>query len=186
VRGTLNKRINFICLILCIAYFVPTNEIAFASPNDTPPSIDEKFTELGYTSVNEAVKKFENYFKQGVKLPKVRPSIAFTHQFGRFYEDKAYNTNDSLSINFVNEKSPENNYKVDIRPLKNKINFKDRGNQKVYTLEYGQKAIYMDDGPIMNFLVFEKDNWQYFLGIDKKVSNKVTPKVLVDIANSIE
>ena len=43
----------------------------------------------------------------------------------------------------------------------------------------------MDDAPIMNFLVFEKDNWQYMIGIDKKVSNKVTPEILIDIANSI-
>lgn len=55
----------------------------------------------------------------------------------------------------------------------------------MYTLQNGQKAIYMDK-KIMNFLVFEKDNWQYMLRIDKKVSNKVTPEVLVDIANSIE
>lgn len=37
----------------------------------------------------------------------------------------------------------------------------------------------------MNFLVFEKDNWQYMLGIDKKILDKVTPEALVDIANSI-
>ncbi|SMQ81625.1 hypothetical protein SAMN05444673_4416 [Bacillus sp. OV166] len=181
----MNKRINFICLILCIAYFVPTNDIAFANPNDSPPSIEEMFTQVGYKSAEEAVKEFENHFKKDVKLPKIKPSIPFTHQFGRFYEDKEYDTNDFLSIHFVNEKSRENNYKVDIRPLKNKINFKDRGNQKVYTLENGQKAIYIGD-QVMNFLVFEKDNWQYMLGVDKKVSNKVTPEVLVDIANSIE
>jgi len=186
VLGTLNKRINFICLILCIAYFVPTNERAFASPNDTPPSFEEKFTQVGYKSAEEAIKEFENHFEQDVKLPKIKPSIPFTHQFGRFYEDKHYDTNDFLSIHFVNEKSRENNYKVDIRPLKNKINFKDRGNKKVYTLENGQKAIYMDDAPIMNFLVFEKDNWQYMLGIDKEVSNKVTPEILVKIANSTD
>ncbi|MEH7098399.1 hypothetical protein [Neobacillus vireti] len=89
----MNKRIKFISLILCIAYFVPTNEIAFASSNDTPPSIEEMFTQVGYKSVEEAVKEFENHFEQDVKLPK----------------------NDFLSIHFVNEKSHENNYKVDIR-----------------------------------------------------------------------
>jgi len=38
----------------------------------------------------------------------------------------------------------------------------------------------------MNFLVFEKDNLQYMLGIDKEVSNKVTPEILVKIANSTD
>lgn len=36
------------------------------------------------------------------------------------------------------------------------------------------------------FLVFEKDNWQYILGINKELANKVTPKVLVEIADSID
>lgn len=64
--------------------------------------------------------------------------------------------------------------------------FKNKGTQQVHTLQNGQKAIYYMDGQLFSFLVFEKDNWQYMLGIDKKVSNKVTPEVLVDIANSIE
>lgn len=37
-----------------------------------------------------------------------------------------------------------------------------------------------------NVLVFERDGWQYMLSIDKRVSDKVTPETLLDIANSIE
>lgn len=37
-----------------------------------------------------------------------------------------------------------------------------------------------------NVLAFEREDWQYMLWIDKRVSNKVTPEVLVDIANSID
>jgi len=117
-------------------------------------------------------------------LPKIKPSIPFSHQFGRFYEDKEYNINDLLEIKFVNEKAEENNYKIDIRPLENKIIFKDRGNQKAYTLKNGQKAIFFEH-QLFNFFVFENGNWQYMLGVDKRVS-KVTPDTLVEIANSIE
>ena len=78
----------------------------------------------------------------------------------------------------------ENKYKIDILPLKNKITFKNRGDQKVYTLKNGQKAIYVEH-QLFNFFVFEDDNWQYMLGIDKRVS-KVTADTLVEIANSIE
>ncbi|WP_042354526.1 hypothetical protein [Bacillus rubiinfantis] len=170
--------ISFIILLLA-------NEMVYANQVNTPPSFEEKFTEVGYKPVKDAVKEFENHFKQDVKFPKIKPSLSFTHEFGRFYEDKEYDTNDFLSIHFVNEKSPENNYKIDIRPLKNKLVFKNSGNQKVYTLKNGQEAIYLNDH-IMNFLVFEKDNWQYMLGLDKKVSNKITPENLVQIANSIE
>ncbi|WP_225986006.1 carbon monoxide dehydrogenase [Psychrobacillus glaciei] len=138
---------------------------------------------IGYISVKDAVREFENHFKKDVTLPKIKPAILFTNQFGRFYEDREYNINDLLKIKFVNEKAVENNYKIDIRPLKNKIIFKDRENQKAYTLKNGEKAIYFEH-QLFNFLVFENNNWQYMFGIDKRLS-KVTPG-LVEIANSIE
>lgn len=37
-----------------------------------------------------------------------------------------------------------------------------------------------------NILVFERDNWQYFLSIDKRLSRKVTLEMLIDIADSID
>lgn len=37
-----------------------------------------------------------------------------------------------------------------------------------------------------NLLVFESDNWQYMFSIDADVSHKVTPEILVQIANSID
>jgi|SRR5579875_627845 len=175
---------KYLISISSVIIFLLTNEMVYANQKNTSPTIEEKFTEVGYTSVEEAIKEFENHFKQDVKLPKIKPSISFTHEFGRFYEDKEYDMNNFLSIHYINEKSPENNYKVDIRPLKNKVDFKNKGNQQVYTLQNGQKAIYLKEQN-MNFLVFEKGNWQYMLGIDKKVSNKVTPDILVQIANSI-
>jgi hypothetical protein len=36
-----------------------------------------------------------------------------------------------------------------------------------------------------NVLVFKRDNWQYMLSIDQRVSDKLTPDTLVLIANSI-
>ena len=181
----LNKSVSFLLFLFSILILETNTGTVYANPNDTPPSLEEKFAEVGYKSVEEEVKEFENHFKRDVNLPQIKPSIDFSHQFGRFYEDKKYDINDFLSIHFVNEKSPENNYKVDIRPSKNKVVFKNKDTQQVYTLQNGQKAIYTNE-QVMNFLVFEKDNWQYMLGIDKKVSNIVTPEVLVDIANSID
>ncbi len=84
----------------------------------------------------------------------------------------------------MNEKSQENNYKIDIRPLKNKVTLKAKRNQKAYTLKNGQKAIYFEE-QVSNVLVFENDNWQYIIRVDKRVS-KVTPETLVEIANTIE
>lgn len=178
------KIIYCLLSIICIGISFSSNETVYANQNN-PPSLEEMHTKIGYKSVEKALKEFENHVKQDVKLPTIKPSIPFTHQFGRFTEDKKYDINDTLEIQFLNEKSSGNHYKVDIRPLKSKLVFKNKGNQQVYTLQNGQKAIYMVDR-LFNFLVFEKDNCQYMLGIDKKVSNKVSPEILVQIANSIE
>lgn len=171
--------------IICIVNFLSANEDVYANPQNPPPSFEEKYTQIGYKSVEESVKEFESFFKEDVNLPKITPSISFTHKYGRFYEDKKYDTNDFLEIQFVNKESSENNYKIDIRPLENKLTFKGKSNQEEYTLQNGTKAIYFED-QLFNFLVFEKNNLQYMLGINKKVSNKVTPDNLVQIANSIE
>lgn len=114
------------------------------------------------------------------------PPISFTHQFGKFYEDKKYNVNDALSIMFVNKEIKENIYKIEIRSIEHKINFKDKLNfkGKEYTLLNDTKAIYFED-QLFNFFVFEKNNLQYLLGIYKEVTNTDTPYTLVKIANSL-
>ncbi|MFJ7737633.1 carbon monoxide dehydrogenase [Lysinibacillus sp. NPDC097287] len=170
-------------ILICGLYYGPIT----ANPNDTPPSFEDGFTEVGYKSVKKAVKEFENHFKSNVKLPEILPSISFTHQFGRFFEDKNYKVNDSLEIRFVNKDIRENIFKIDIRLSKNKLNFKDKlnFNGKEYTLQDGTKAIYFE-GRLFNFFVFEKNNLQYLLGIHNKVANAATPETLVRIANSIK
>ncbi|MBY0220893.1 carbon monoxide dehydrogenase [Sporosarcina aquimarina] len=157
---------------------------AKANSSNTPPSLEEVYTRIGYTSPDEAVKKFENHFNYVLKLPKIKPSISFTHQLGRFSEDTEYNLNESLEIKFINSEIVENHYKIVVRPLEKKLTFKSSANQKDYTLKNGKKAFYIEH-PLFNFLIFEHDHWQYVLGIDKRVS-KVTADTLVEIANSIE
>lgn len=183
----LNKNIPLLLILFsifnCGVYYGTVN----ANPNDTPPSFEERFTEAGYKSVKAAVKEFENHFKCDVKLPKMLPSISFTHQFGRFFEDKNYNVNDSLEIRFVNKDIRENIFKIDIRPSKNKLYFKDKLNLngKEYTLQDGTKGIYFEDR-LFNFFVFEKNNLQYMFGVYNKIANTETPDILVRIANSID
>lgn len=182
----LNKNIPLLLVIfsmvICGFYYGRVR----ANPN-TPPSFEDGFTEVGYKSVEEAVKEFENHVKLDVKLPEILPSISFTHQFGRFFEDKNYNVNDSLEIRFVHKDIKENIFKIDIRPSKNKLDFKDKPNVngKEYSLQDGTKGIYFEDR-LFHFFVFEKNNLQYLFGIHNKVANLETPEILVRIANSIE
>ncbi|MFB5197428.1 hypothetical protein ACE198_21400 [Neobacillus sp. KR4-4] len=181
----MNREKFLMILILLLIFSVADTQFAYAKTNDKPPSFEEMYTQFGYKSVDEAVKEFENHFKKDVNLPIRIPPISFTHQLGRFFEDKKYDTNDFLEILYISNKSPGNHFYISIRPLKNKINLKDRGDLKVYTLENGQKAIYKVDR-LFNFLFFETDKWQYTFGFDKRVSKELTPEVLVEIANSID
>ena len=179
------RKVYFWFSIICLVLSLSANSNVYANSNDRPMTLEEAYEQMGYTSVEDAVKEFEKHFKQDVKLPPIKPSIPFTHQYGRFNEDKQYDVNDTLEISFLDEKSPENHYKIDVRPIKNKITLKPRPNQKYYTLQNGQKALYFEDMSF-NFLFYDKGNWQYIFGIDKRISNKVTSEELVRIANSIE
>ncbi|MFJ7407023.1 MULTISPECIES: carbon monoxide dehydrogenase [unclassified Lysinibacillus] len=182
----MDKRIPLLMVLFSLLICVWDFGIVNAISDDTSPSFEERYTEAGYKSVEVAIKEFENHFKSNVKLPETLPSISFTHQYGRFFEDKNYNLNDSLEIRFVNKDISNNIYKIDIRTIENKLDFKDKLNlnSKEYTLQDGAKAIYFEH-QLFNFFVFEKNNLQYMLGIYNKVANEVTPEILVLIANSI-
>ena len=154
------------------------------SAKDKPSSYEKIYPEIGYKSVEKAVSDFEQHFNQKLKLPLRVPPISFTHHFGRFSDSK-YEGNDSFEVTLINDQLSENHYKIDIRPLKYKLPLREKYVVKAYELKNGIVATYMSISGF-NVLVFERDNLQYMLSIDKRVSNKVTPETLVDIANSID
>jgi len=171
----MKKTIFFLLLFLSI--------YQTANGTDEPSPYEEIYPEIGYKTVEEALYDMEQHFKKELKLPLRVPPIAFTHYFGRF-NDLDGVLNDSFEVTFIHDQLAENHYKIDVRPTKYKILMKEKDVLKSYTLKNGERAMYM---PISGFyvLVFEKDEWQYMLSINKKVSDKVTPEHLVDIANSI-
>lgn len=176
------KRINLIILLLLNV--IGSNEKAYANTNNFPRPFEEIFPEVGYKSVEEAIKEFEDYFKQDLKLPLRHPPITFTHQFGRFSNLEG-DSNDSFEVKFISDKSPENHYKINVHPIKHKISIPDKHVLKLVKLKNGNDATYMNVSGF-NILVFERDNWQYFLSIDKRLSRKVTLEMLIDIADSID
>ena len=155
-----------------------------ANVNEKPQPLEEIYPEIGYKTVEEAVKEFEQHFKRDLKLPLRIPPINFTHYFGRF-SDLDGDLNDSFEIKFISDESPENHYKINVRPVNHKIPIKDKYIFKVFKLKNGNEAKYMEYRSF-GALVFERDNWQYMLSIDKRISDKVTPEILVEIANSID
>ncbi|MGD7023184.1 hypothetical protein FZC79_09050 [Rossellomorea vietnamensis] len=144
---------------------------------------EDIFIEIGYTAIDDALSAAELHFNKEIPLPYRLPRVAFTHQVGRFI-DLEGDINDSLEVEFLDQHNSANHYKIDIRPLKNKIEFQGRENLTEYTLKNGEKAIYVVDRHFI-FFVVENSDWQYMFGIDKRLSDKVTPEIFVEIADSI-
>jgi len=176
----MNRTVYLFLVSFCTLFLITLH----VSAKDKPSPYEEIYPEIGYKSVEEAVSDYEQHFNQKLKLPLRVPPISFTHHFGRF-SDLKYEGNDALEVTFINDQLSENHYKIDIRPLKYKLPLKEKYVVKTYNLKNGIVATYITISGF-NVLVFERDNLQYMLSIDKRVSNKVTPEALVDIANSID
>ena len=167
-------------ILICGLYYGTVN----AKPNDTPHSFEEKYAEVGYKSVADALDDFEHHFNQELKLPTRVPPISFTHYYGRF-SNLGGEINDTLEVKFISDQLPDNHFKMDVRPIQHKITF-EKYKSKVFKLKNGTNATYIDDLKFgFNLLVFERGNWQYMFSIHADVSDKVTPEILVQIANSI-
>ncbi|QPQ31928.1 hypothetical protein [Lysinibacillus sp. JNUCC 51] len=174
-------RIFSLCLSSCYLLFSQPSD---AYINDSLSPYEEIYPEIGYKTVEAAASDFERHFHQGLKLPLRVPSISFTHHFGRF-NDLEGDMNDFFEVTFINHQLPEHHYKITVRPNEFKLPVKKENIVKDFKLKNGTTAIYMEISGF-NVLSFEREDWQYMLWIDKRVSNKVTSEVLVDIANSID
>ncbi|MGD6879285.1 hypothetical protein [Bacillus infantis] len=177
----MRMHIFFIVSVLTIGLNIP---IAYAVQEDKPQPLEEIYPQIGYKAVDEAVREFEEHFKEDLKLPTRLPPIPFTHYFARFFQDKQYGINDGLEITFINEDQSENHFNINIRPLKNKIDFRGKGNQEKCQLPNGKEAIYIVNRHY-TMLVLEKDNWQYMLSVSKRIASQVPQEMLVSIASSI-
>ncbi|PPA70981.1 hypothetical protein C4B60_09370 [Jeotgalibacillus proteolyticus] len=174
----------FLCCLGFLTIEISDDKVS-GNTNGPPQPFEEIYTEGGYKSVDAAVDDFEQHFKQEIKLPLRIPPISFTHYFGRF-NNLDGEINDSLEVKFISDQFPDNHFKIDIRPIQYKIPV-DKYKTKVMKLKNGKNAIYVNDRNVgFNMLVFEKDSWQYMLSIDKGVSDKVTPEILVQLADSID
>lgn len=175
----LNKSTLFLSSILIFGIY----HAEVCGKTDVPPSFEEFFTEGGYKTVEDALDNFEQHYKQKPNLPLRVSPISFTHQFGIFH-DLDGDFNDFFEVKYINDQIPENHYKIYVRSKKYKIEFDDKYVLKVYKLNNGNDALYMEPNFPFKMLAFENGNWQYVLHIDNRV-DEVTPEILVQIANSI-
>ncbi|MDZ5471447.1 hypothetical protein SM124_06770 [Bacillus sp. 31A1R] len=138
---------------------------------------------MGYKPINEALNECKSLFNDELKLPYKVPPLNFTLQLGRCSQIDG--TNDTFEIEYLNEELPSNHYMIMVRPSENGMKLRNKKIKYTYQLKDESSAYYATEVVNgFNLLVFERDGWQYILSIDKRATNKVTPRVLVNIANS--
>ncbi|MFE6169396.1 hypothetical protein ACFVP8_16235 [Viridibacillus arvi] len=180
---------RFILLILMYTLICGVyNGKVYATSNCQPCTIEESYLEIGYKSVDEALTDFEHHYKQDLQLPLRVPPVVFTHVFAR--SNNGDSGNDFFEMVYINEQSSENSFLM-IVGEKGKFKIMEKELIKEFRLKDGNTAYFLSiRGPDSvrgsNLLVFEKDNLQYRFSIDKRISEKITPEILVQIANSID
>lgn len=163
--------------VICGAYY----GTVYSNSNFQPRTIEESYREIGYKSVGEALRDFEHHYKQDLQLPLRVPPVIFTHVFARFNEGDG---KDIFEMEFINEQSSKNNFMINVA-VKDSFKILDKEVIKEFRLRGGNTAYLLSiRGTIL--LVFEKDNLQYRFSVDKRMSEKITPEILVQIANSID
>ncbi|TCM85305.1 hypothetical protein EV294_1273 [Paenibacillus sp. BK033] len=179
-------KVIFIITVIYCTIFLTSQ--ANAKP-DVPP-FEEPYLEIGYKSIGEAIKECETANQRELQLPIKLPPIQFTHHLSRCVNDTG-NYNDELQIEYLHETQGKNHYKIDVRPIEQRINFENsRREKKKLKLNDGSDALYFSTKNSkskggFNILVFEKNEWQYRLSVDSRIENQVKPDVLIGIANSL-
>jgi hypothetical protein len=146
---------------------------------------DKNFHDVGYKEVHEALKESEEHFEHDIVFPIQLPPIVFTHNLGRLTNLEG-NQNDYFEITYLNQNIGQNHYNIEIRPIDVKVKINEDKIERTLKLSNSNEAIFsttMMQG--FNILAFEKGGFQYLLSIDKRVSDEVTPEILVEIANSV-
>ena len=146
---------------------------------------DRLYLENGYSDPHKALKESEEYFKRELSLPTQLPPVTFTHHFGRLSHSFG-KASDVFELVYLNKDVAQNHYSIRVKPVTYKIEFTQEKIDKKFTLADGSEAVFSTSVDGFHLLVFEKNDWQYILSIDRRLSDQVTEEVLLEIANSIK
>lgn len=134
---------------------------------------------------HKALKESEEYFNRELSLPTQLPPVKFTHHFGRLSHSFG-RASDVFEMIYLNKDVAQNHYRIRVKPAIYKIVFTQDKIDKKRKLTDESEAVFSTSVEGVHLLVFEKNDWQYILSIDKRLSDQVSEDVLVEIANSIE
>ncbi|MFC0300318.1 hypothetical protein ACFFIS_05700 [Virgibacillus soli] len=165
--------------ILLLFFAITLFQTSVLAQQQVPP-FEQFYEDMDYKPIDLAIKECEANFNKKPILPSIIPPVPFTHNLGRCDKNK-----DWLEIKFFNEELPENHYKLDIFLDKDRIAVEEVSIKKTYVLENGETAFLVDMDEHFDTFIFNANNWQYVLSIDKRITGQVPPTILKNIANSI-
>ncbi|MGG0664987.1 hypothetical protein ABE042_12850 [Viridibacillus arvi] len=76
------NRLILIVLMYTLIWGVYNGKV-YGTSNCQSRTIEESYHEIGYKSVDEALRDFEHHYKQDLQLPLRVPPVVFTHVFAR-------------------------------------------------------------------------------------------------------
>jgi hypothetical protein len=173
-------------LIISLMSIVLTLSFSFvAKANYTSEEFQKTYFEIGYKEVHEALKECNEHFMENIGLPIQLPPVPFSHSFGRCNK-LGGEVNHSFEIEYLHMGQPKNHYMIRAHPVKYGLPIRKEHIDQALKLKDRSKAVYATKivrG--FNLLVFERNGFQYVLSVDKRISDKVTSKILMEIANSV-
>ncbi|WP_377888897.1 hypothetical protein [Alkalihalobacillus sp. R86527] len=154
--------------------------------NYTNEQFENSLYDIGFKEVHKAVDDAEKFYRKKIELPVQFPPIRFTHIFGRF-DDLEGDINDELEITYINKDATKNHYIISIKPSRYKLTLNPNLIDRTIPLKDGTSAL-LSNKKLGRFIVlfFEDEGWQYRLSLDSASPEKVSPDMLVDIANSLK
>lgn len=180
-EGKMLKKI-LVLIIGCSLFAFTNNSPVEGRKTNGTPSIEKQYSQIGFVSVNEAIKSFENHYKRKLELPhNIQENLPFkiTHKFGRFHGDDR----GALELEYLNEYN-KGLFSIDIAPEDKDL--PKRSIEKKLVLKDGTRASYSLKPYDFYYFRFHKNGWVYrFVLKEKGPGYKASLINLIKIAESV-
>ena len=175
----MKKRITCMALATFLCFGSVVSVEVEANSNEEK-QVEEFVKGNNYLPVNEAIALFEKKVNKKVSLPCVLP-FEPTHRFGKLTD-----TGD-LQIHYMNvDKGRHEDFIFYIMYPDSEIDQHVTKEDKIITLEDGNKAYFRMNSTHLRTLAFKKSGWGYLIGGNPKQNSKYNVEGLIEIANSIQ
>ncbi|MFC0560175.1 autoinducer [Halalkalibacter alkalisediminis] len=173
------KLITYMALAICLSFGAFSSLVVVANYNDEK-EVEEFVKGNNYLPVKEAIAIFEKKVNKKVSLPSVLP-FEPTHRFGKVTD------NGDLQIHYMKlNHDHHEDFIFYIMYPDSEMDQHLTQEDKIITLEDGNKAYYRVNSTHLRTLAFKKNGWGYLIGGNPKQNSKYNVQGLIEIANSIK